>query len=96
MSAEGRRDLGFEMNISEWNENSLELQGARELAKCGSMRTGHGCSGFYSAVRCAQNVGRAPGGRRWSSGGARGDCMRYIFILNEIWLQGKVCISVST
>jgi hypothetical protein len=33
----------------------------------------------------------APGrGLSWSSGGGGVDCMRDIFILNEIWVQGKM------
>jgi hypothetical protein len=36
------------------------------------------------------------GGRRWFSGGDRVVCMRYIFILNEIWAQDKMYILVGT
>jgi hypothetical protein len=40
--------------------------------------------------------GPPPGGRCWSSGGARVVCMRDIFILNEIWAQHKTYILVGT
>jgi hypothetical protein len=43
-------------------------------------------------------VGRAPSrGRRWSSGGrgALVDCMWDIFILNVIWVEGKIYILVG-
>jgi hypothetical protein len=47
------------------------------------------------SIQSFSNCGAHPlgGGRcRTSSRGARVDCMRDIFILNEIWVQGKICL----
>jgi hypothetical protein len=42
-------------------------------------------------------VRRPPGGRSSTSGGEGASvCMRYIFILNEIWAQDKIYILVGT
>jgi hypothetical protein len=45
--------------------------------------------GALVSITGSQIVGRAP----WR---ATDDCMRVIFILNEIWVQGKVHISIDT
>jgi hypothetical protein len=36
------------------------------------------------------------GGRGWASGQVGVDCMRDLFILNEIWAQGKIYILIGT
>jgi hypothetical protein len=43
-------------------------------------------------------VGHAPwgGGGHWSSGGVQVDCMRDIFVLNEICVQGKMYCLIDT
>jgi hypothetical protein len=49
----------------------------------------------YGLRRKYGQVSAMPIGQRFSNCGARVDCMRNILILNEIWLQGKIYISIG-
>jgi hypothetical protein len=53
----------------------------------------HLCSHYEGLPKCGAPP---PRGRCWYFGEARVVCVRDIFILNEIWAQGKIYISVGT